>query len=75
MRDGGIMFFEITFRITPPGPFGVPEDGVIVSPGLAGKVMGDTFHTVTMTRVGYGTFPNYRQGNEVVQLPLTLGDI
>lgn len=71
------MRFQVTFEIHPSGPFGVPQDGVtVVSTQEGGReLLGDTYHVRTMTRVGYGSLPEYRKENQAINLSLNLGDV
>lgn len=71
------MKFQVTFEIHPSGPFGVPQDGVTVVPTQegGGELFGDTYHTKTMTRVGYGSLPEYRKDNQAINSSIKLGDV
>ena len=66
------MKFEVTFAIEPSGPFGVPQEGMTVLRGQAGEYVGDTYHTNTMTRVGYGALPEYRSDDEAIRMTFVL---
>jgi hypothetical protein len=69
------MKFQVTFEIIPGGPFGVPQDGVTILRGEAGKqFVGDTYHTATMIRVGWGSLPEFRADNEAIKRSFRLGD-
>ena len=69
------MEYQVTFEISPAGHFGVPQDGVTVLDGtVGGEYSGDTYHTATMKRVGYGSLPEYRAGEEAVDLTFSLGN-
>src|SRR6266566_8846457 len=68
------MKFEFTFEISPPGVFGVPEDGRTVLPAGT-EYIGDAIDTVTWTRAGYGSLPQYRRADEAIALPLNLGTV
>lgn len=60
MGRGYKLEFLITVEISPSGRFGVPQAGWTVQPGRAGESYGDTFHSDTGIRVGFGTLPEYR---------------
>ena len=55
------MKFQITFAISPSGVFGVPEDEGTVLPAKDGTYTGVPIHRTTLTVVGYGSLPQYRQ--------------
>ena len=69
------MKFQVTFEINPGGPFGVPQDGVTILRGEAGKqFVGDTYHPAKMIRVGWGSLPEFRADNEAIKRSFRLGD-
>ncbi len=61
------MKFEIAFKISPSGPFGVPEDGRTVVPSAPGEYIGDSYHARSMTKVGHGTLSQYRHPDEAIR--------
>jgi len=67
------MEFLITVEISPSGRFGVPQAGWTVQPGRAGESYGDTFHSDTGIRVGFGTLPEYRAMENAIEVTLKLG--
>lgn len=70
------MKFDITFAIHPSSPFGVPQENVTVLKGKNGlQIYGDTYHSATMIKVGYGSLPDYRNDNEAIDLHFSLGII
>ncbi len=69
------MKFQITFEISPPSIFGVPEEGRTVLPARPGEYFSDTIHTATLTRVGYGSLPEYRREDEAVSFFLRLRNV
>jgi hypothetical protein len=69
------MKFEMTFEISPPGVFGVPEDGRTVLPARPGEYIGEAIHTATLTRVGYGSLSEFRREEEAITLPLNLRNV
>lgn len=69
------MKFMIIFEIYPPSQFGIPEDAKTVIPVGSGSLMGDTFYSPTMTRVGYGSLSRYREEKQAITLKASLGDI
>ncbi len=69
------MKFHVTFEISPGAPFGVPQEGVTVLRGKAGKpINGDPYYTSTMTRVGWGSLSEYRAENEAIKRSYQLGE-
>ncbi len=68
------MKFQFTFAISPSGVFGVPEEGRTVLPAGT-EYIGDAIDTVTWTRAGYGSLPEYRRADEAIALPLSLGNV
>lgn len=60
--------YEIVFVIKPPGPFGLPEEGILVHPGHPGpEICGPTLDRRSGKLVGYGTLPKYRDRPVSVQ--------
>jgi len=56
--------------------FGVPQDNVTVLRGKSGaNYFGNTFHSATMTLVGYGSLPEYRTEEEAINLSFQLGNV
>jgi tetratricopeptide (TPR) repeat protein len=74
------MKFTVTFEISPPGVFGLPEKGVTVIPPMEGGWKGDIFHTPSMRagkfiKAGHGTLPKYREDSKRISLPIELGKV
>ncbi len=69
------MRFQITFEIAPGGPFGVPEDGRTVLPGDPASGVGDTYHSRTLTRVGFGTLSRYRSPEDAINQPIEISGL
>lgn len=74
------MKFTVTFEISPPGVFGLPEKGVTVIPPMSDGWRGDVFHTFSMRagrfiKAGHGTLPKYREESERITLPIELGSV
>ena len=67
------MEFLITVEISPSGRFGVPQEGWTVQPGRPGESYGDTYHSDTGIRVGFGTLPEYRAMGNAIEVTLKLG--
>ncbi len=64
--------YMLTFEISPPGVFGLPEEGITVLPGVAGSIYSDSIHTATGIRAGYGTLPQYREEDEAINESVAL---
>ena len=64
--------FVLTFEISPPAVFGLPEKGVTVVAGAAGPIYSDSIHSATGVRAGYGTLPQYRQAAAAIDESLVL---
>lgn len=70
------MKFQITLEIMPASTFGVPQDNVTVLRGKSGaNYFGNTYHSDTMTLVGYGSLPEYRTEEEAINLSFPLGSV
>jgi len=69
------MRFEVAFKISPSGLFGVPEDGRTVMPSVPGEYLGDPYHTRSMTKVGHGTLPQYRHPDEAIKESFEIGSV
>lgn len=70
------MKFNITFKISPPGPFGIPEEGMTVLPTIPDF----TYESPPLDRktglvMGYGSFSKYREENKATNLSFTLGNV
>lgn len=62
--------FEVIFTLNPTGPFGLPEDGVTVVPGITSTSSTAVVDTWSGTVVGYGALSVFR--TEPVSAELTL---
>jgi hypothetical protein len=74
------MKFTLTFEISPPGLFGLPEKETTVIPSAPGGWHGDVFHTPSMragrfVKAGHGTLSKYREDSERISAPISLGNI
>lgn len=69
------MKYTLTVEVAPAAPFGVPEDGMTVLPPGTGEYFGASYHTDTLTRVGYGALSRYRQEDEAIRLEAALGNV
>lgn len=66
------MKFEITFKVEPSAPFGVPQEGYVVRPGKPESIHGPTIHFRSGTVVGHGTLSQYREEGSEINLVVNL---
>lgn len=60
--------FKITFEIHPASQFGLPQGKTTVLPSKPNRhYFSDSYHTQTMTKIGYGSLSKYRSDNEKIK--------
>ncbi len=65
------MKFEFVMKVSPAGPFGVPDGSRIIVPGVPGRqIVGPAVHVRTMRPFGYGTLPEYRRDDDAVKVEM-----
>jgi hypothetical protein len=70
------MKFEFVVKISPPGVFGVPDEGRTVVPSTpARQVTGPAIHVRTMRVFGHGTLSEYRREGDALRLTLDAGPV
>jgi tetratricopeptide (TPR) repeat protein len=67
------MKFNITFKISPSGLFGVPEEGWTVLP--PSEITSPALDTKTGLVLGYGSLSKYREEDNAINLSFTLGNV
>ena len=65
----------VTFRVSPGGPFGVPEKGKTVSPATPGEHYSETLHVRAGVVTGHPTLSTYREQAERLNLEVTADSI